>query len=59
MARILVIDDDENIRETLSEILKVHNYDVVSACNGREAQPLIHDNPPDLIITDLIMPEMS
>jgi len=57
MARILVIDDNENIRETLTEILALHNYAVSSASNGEEALALIEQNRPDLIITDLIMPE--
>ena len=57
MARILVIDDNENIRETLSEILALHNYEVLAASNGKEAMAMIREAPPDLIITDLIMPE--
>ena len=57
MARIMVIDDNENIRETLSEILALHNYEVSAASNGCEALELLAREGADLIITDLIMPE--
>ncbi|MBD3393204.1 MAG: response regulator [Chitinivibrionales bacterium] len=57
MARIMVIDDNENIRETLSEILALHDYEVATACDGNEALALMEKQVPDLVITDLIMPE--
>jgi DNA-binding NtrC family response regulator len=57
MARILVVDDNENIRETLSEILALHNYEVSVAGDGKEAMEIIKRGVPDLLITDLIMPE--
>ena len=57
MKRILVIDDDIQVRQVLREILERAGYDVVDAPDGKEGIRLYRDNPTDLIITDIIMPE--
>jgi CheY-like chemotaxis protein len=57
MARILVVDDDGEIREVIKQILLRSGYEVTPAANGQEALDLQKANPADLIITDLIMPE--
>ena len=57
MARILVIDDDDEIRSVLHDILAREGYNVVVASNGKEGIELYREDPTDLIITDLIMPE--
>ncbi len=57
MKRILIVDDDENVREYLRELLTRAGYDVVEATNGREALKVQNASPADLIITDIIMPE--
>jgi CheY-like chemotaxis protein len=57
MARILVIDDDAQIRQVLERILEREGHHVVCAPNGKEAIRLQRQDPADLIITDLIMPE--
>lgn len=59
MEKILVVDDDQSIRDTLSNYLKRQEYDVHSAENGVEALEKIKKNNPDLIITDVRMPEMD
>lgn len=59
MEKILVVDDDQSIRDTLSNYLKRQEYDVHSAENGVEALEKINKNNPDLIITDVRMPEMD
>lgn len=58
--RILLVDDDPDIRETLSEFLSDEGYDVASAGNGREAlQALRGAPPPCVILLDLSMPVMD
>ncbi len=59
-AKILVIDDDEDLRETVAAILELLGYRVMSASGGRAALELLGSQPlPDLILLDLMMPEMS
>ena len=57
MARILVIDDDEQVLDMLYESLTREGYDVLRASNGEEGLRLYRKEPVDLIITDLFMPE--
>ena len=57
MARILVIDDDELVLDMLYESLTLEGYDVLKASNGQQGLKLYREEPVDLIITDLIMPE--
>ncbi len=57
MKRILVIDDDFQVRALLKEILEQEGYEVADASNGAEGIRLYRDEPADLIITDIIMPE--
>ena len=57
MVRILIIDDDPQILDMLGQVLEREGYDIVKASNGREGIKLYRENPVDLIITDIIMPE--
>lgn len=57
MARILVIDDELQVRELLQDILEEAGYEVVLSSDGKEAIEVQQNEPADLIITDLIMPE--
>jgi len=57
MARILIIDDDVQILDMLRQTLECEGYEVVDATNGKEGIRLYRENPADLIITDIIMPE--
>ena len=57
--KILLIDDELNLRETISELLIYQNYNVKSACNGQEALDLLEYWTPDLIICDIMMPIMD
>jgi twitching motility two-component system response regulator PilH len=59
MIRILVVDDNHIPREIIRQVLEKYKIDVKEAANGVEAQNLIKDNKFDLVITDLIMPEMN
>jgi DNA-binding NtrC family response regulator len=57
MAKILVIDDDVVVRETIAEILADGGHQVVSAEDGRRGLRAFRAERPDLVITDIIMPE--
>ena len=57
--RILVVDDEEIIRESLSFILKKEGYDVTEASNGQEAYEKILADPFDIVVSDIEMPEMK
>lgn len=57
MPSILLVDDDELVRNLLSEILRRADYEVEIAQNGQEAIKLYGERAYDLIVTDLLMPE--
>ena len=57
--RVLVVDDDPDILDALSEILEVEGYEVQRARNGREALQRLEHAPPDLVLLDLMMPVMD
>lgn len=54
--RIIVVDDDREIREIVTFALRRLNFDVASARNGQELQQLLTAQLPDLIILDVMMP---
>jgi len=57
--RILVVDDEPQITRVLRTSLDAHGYDLRVANDGETALQIAHDWPPDLMITDLSMPEMD
>ncbi len=57
MARILVIDDDDQVRGMLRQMLERAGYEVIEAPDGEEGMRLYREAPSDLVIMDLIMPE--
>jgi DNA-binding NtrC family response regulator len=57
MARILVIDDEEQIRRVLRRALEAEGHEVLEARNGAEALWLHRATPAELVITDILMPE--
>ncbi len=58
MRRILVVDDEQNMRQALTILLEKHHYSVCTACDGKEAIAMINGGEViDLIVTDLKMPE--
>ncbi|PKN50877.1 MAG: hypothetical protein CVU55_14850 [Deltaproteobacteria bacterium HGW-Deltaproteobacteria-13] len=59
MNRILVVDDREENRYLLNTLLHGNGYEVVTASHGAEALDLARQNPPDLIISDILMPVMD
>jgi len=59
-AQILIVDDDSDIRETLTELLEGEGYGCATAGNGREALQYLRSHPfPTLILLDLMMPVMD
>src|SRR3989338_5179598 len=59
MDKILVIEDEKNIRDTLSEILVLNGYDVECAFNGRNGITKAIEMKPDLVLCDVMMPELD
>jgi two-component system KDP operon response regulator KdpE len=57
--KILVVDDEAQITRVLRASLRAHRYEVRTAADGESALDTFHDWRPDLIITDLQMPEMN
>ncbi len=56
---ILIIDDNEEIRENTEEILKLAGYATYKACNGKEGLEIIHKHTPNLILCDIVMPVLD
>jgi DNA-binding response OmpR family regulator len=54
--RILVVDDNETLRDLWKEVLEKEGYDVTLASNGRQATELVESEIPDLVLLDLVMP---
>ena len=59
MRRVLVVDDEENIRIVLRTLLKRNGYEVEVASNGEEALKLVDTFGPDFVLTDVRMPKMG
>jgi CheY-like chemotaxis protein len=59
MALVLVVDDEEPIREILREALESVGHRVLTASDGREALRAYHEQQPDVVITDIVMPRRS
>jgi DNA-binding NarL/FixJ family response regulator len=59
MKRILVVDDDTTLRMALSRYLERRGYLVDDVGSGVEALNAFEDNPPDLVVSDVMMPEMD
>ena len=57
--QVLVVDDDENIRNLLSAFFSLHGYEAASAGNGKEALDILKNKSCGLVMTDLDMPEMN
>ncbi|MBN2223785.1 MAG: response regulator [Deltaproteobacteria bacterium] len=59
MARILIVDDDENISALYEEDLREEDYEVAVASNGKESIEMLKTFTPDIIVMDIRMPEMD
>src|SRR5688572_13362054 len=59
MKKILLIEDNTEVRENTSEIISLANYEVLTAENGKVGVELAQKEKPDLIICDIMMPELD
>lgn len=59
MLGVLIVDDDPKTRQDLRDILAPLHHHVEEACNGREAMTMVAQCEPDLLIVDILMPEMD
>jgi CheY-like chemotaxis protein len=59
MKKLLLIEDNALVRETTLDWLEVENFEVISAENGLVGLELAREQHPDLIISDIVMPEMD
>ena len=57
--KILIIEDERSLREALADILRIKNFVPLEAKNGKEGVAMAQKENPDLILLDLIMPEMD
>src|ERR1019366_10062622 len=58
--KILIVDDEEAIREVVSTLLEAQGYECVSVSNGRLAKEfLLGNHPVDMVLSDMVMPEMD
>src|SRR5882762_881060 len=57
MKRILIIDDDPVLRDVLGQTLRQAEYRVTTAADGKQASLLYRSDPPDIVITDIYMPD--
>ncbi|MBU6333191.1 MAG: response regulator transcription factor [Chloroflexi bacterium] len=56
---VLVVDDNPSVRMLVREYLEAHDYQVITASNGREALMLAQTQAPDLVLLDIMMPEID
>jgi DNA-binding response OmpR family regulator len=57
--QLLIVDDEERMRSLLRAYLEQEGFSVATAANGREALRMARQDPPDLVILDIMMPEMD
>ena len=57
--KVLLVEDDENIRAMISMILKREMFDVVEAANGEEGMQQVYQHNPSIVLCDLMMPKMN
>ncbi|MFW6147946.1 MAG: response regulator [Thermodesulfobacteriota bacterium] len=59
MKKVLVVDDDVDVRKLVSKLVERAGYEAVSASNGVEGMAKVREEKPDLIILDVLMPKQS
>ena len=59
MKKVLLIEDDVVLRENTAEILELSNFEVITASNGLEGVALAKSSMPDIIVSDIMMPELD
>lgn len=56
---IIIVDDDEDLAAVVADVLAMRGYRVRTATSGREGLRLLHERPPDLVILDVEMPQLT
>ncbi|MGY6215378.1 response regulator [Methylolobus aquaticus] len=59
MKKILLVENDPALRKLTSQLLRLEGYEVLEAENGRAGLDLVADGQPDLVLCDLLMPELD
>lgn len=59
MAKILIVDDEPQLRDMLRHMLQQDSHEVIEAENGLQGCKIYREQKPDIIITDLVMPEQN
>ncbi|MDH5749157.1 MAG: response regulator [Rhodospirillales bacterium] len=59
MAKVLLVDDDELVRYALGAVLRKAGHEVIEEPNGKKVMAVIAAQSPDIIVTDIIMPEQE
>ena len=59
MSTVLVVDDEAGARRALMRVLEGQGYETIGACDGREAMRTLESRTPDLILLDVLMPELD
>ena len=59
MATVMVVDDTQVIRDTVSRLLKREGYETICVGSGKEALAALQSSDPDLMLLDIMMPEMD
>ena len=59
MGKILIVEDSFTDRSLIKKILETKNYDIIESDCGYEVEQIVHDNSPDLILLDIVLPDVS
>ncbi len=59
MVKVLIVDDEKDVTEELGVMLKKKGFEVVTANSGKEALEKVKEEKPDVVLLDVIMPDMS
>ena len=59
MSTVLVVDDEVGARRALMRVLEGQGYETIGACDGMEAMRTLENRTPDLILLDVLMPELD
>jgi CheY-like chemotaxis protein len=57
--QILIVEDEQPIREMMKTLLEIEGYSISTACNGRDGIERLRENPPSLVLLDMMMPVMN
>ncbi|NES81122.1 MAG: response regulator [Moorea sp. SIO2B7] len=59
MTKVLVVEDEQSVRELISTFLKDDGYEVIDADSAKKAEDLATQQKPDVVVTDVVMPEKN